>query len=185
MVIEMESFGHKLTGAAIILKQFAIHKCGHEGKPVTGSECMLSMLGKNNENHYITVTQDRQLQDDVRKIPAAPLLYLVQKTPVLDPPSQSSINYSNNRYDIALKVEKELVKNLKEQNGIVTDDNCTKFKKKKKKGANPLSCKKKKTKPQQTINKSKDSTKEEVEKTRRKKVRIAKHVKEMMTIGNK
>lgn len=178
MIIETESLGNKLTGASIILKQFGTHKCGHEGKPVSGSKCILSMLGKENANHYITATQDRQLQETIRKIPAAPLLYLVQKTPVLDPPSEASIKSSNDKFDMALKEEKRLVKNLKEQNGIVTE--ITKFKKRKKKGPNPLSCKKKKTKQQQMKSKPKEYTKGEIENKQRKKLRIPKHVKELI-----
>lgn len=181
VIVETENLGSKLTGALIILKQYTIHKCGHEGKPITGSACLLSMLNKKNDKHYIIATQDRDLQEKIRKVPASPLLYLVQKTPILDPPSEASLKASSSKFDEAFNQEKELVKHLKQQNGIVEEDKF-KFKKKKKKGPNPLSCKKKKSKPQQPISKAKETTKE-LEKKRRKKIRVAKHVKEALKRG--
>lgn len=36
----------------MIIKQFAIHRCGHNDKPVPGSVCLESMLGVNNPNRY-------------------------------------------------------------------------------------------------------------------------------------
>lgn len=175
VIMEIEKLGSKLTGALIILKQYAVHKCGHEGKPIPGSACLLSMLGKRNEKHYVVATQDRDLQEKIRKVPGCPLLYLVQKAPVLEAPSQASTLASHSKYNDALMQEKQLIKHLKEKSGIVETEEI-KFKRKKKKGPNPLSCKKKK-KP---IAKAKDTTPVEVEKKKRKKIRIAKHVKELL-----
>lgn len=41
-----------INGATQIVKQYAIHKCGHEKKPISGSKCLLSMIGKNNSSRY-------------------------------------------------------------------------------------------------------------------------------------
>lgn len=182
VIIETENLGSKLTGALIILKQYPIHKCGHEKKPLPGSACLLSMLGKNNDKHYIMATQDKDLQANVRKIPGVPLLYLFQRAPVLDPPTHVSISAANAKLNGQFEQEKNVIDNLKVQGGIKIDEHKP-FKKKKKKGPNPLSCKKKK-KANQPITKQKNTTKNEIDTKRRKKIRIPKHVKEAI-VNNK
>jgi hypothetical protein len=41
-------FVSALSGATMILKQFPIHKCGHEDAPKPAAKCVKSMLGVNN-----------------------------------------------------------------------------------------------------------------------------------------
>lgn len=45
-------FSAKVYGATQIVKQFAIHRCRHEKKPLSGSNCLLSMIGKDNSSRY-------------------------------------------------------------------------------------------------------------------------------------
>lgn len=50
-IIEMEKLERlepKLYGACIVLKQFGIHKCGHEKEAKPASKCLRSMLGDAN-----------------------------------------------------------------------------------------------------------------------------------------
>ena len=50
-IMEMELLKEKapqLFGATSILKQFAIHKCGHEGEPRPASKCLKSMVADGN-----------------------------------------------------------------------------------------------------------------------------------------
>jgi hypothetical protein len=42
--------GSSVNGALSICKQFAVHKCGHEKKPVPASKCLESMITNNNPN---------------------------------------------------------------------------------------------------------------------------------------
>lgn len=171
----MENLGPKLHGALLILKKYVVHKCGHEGKPILGSHCFLSMLGKKNENHYIIATQDRDLQYRVRSKPGVPLLYLHLKTPILEQPSELSMKAVKDKLADLSELEKSTLDELKLKSGIVSNDE--KPKKRKKKGPNPLSCKKKKQKlSEQAI--SKREGKPEAEKKKRKRIKIPKHVKE-------
>ena len=142
--METENLGSKLYGALVVLRQFSLHSCGHEKQPISGTKCLLSMVANCNEKHYIVATQDRDLQSRLRKSPGVPLMYLHSKAPVLDPPSQISINFSrkllNNRYGIS-PGEESIVQHL------TSDTNSTELKvqkKRKRKEPNPLSCKKKK-----------------------------------------
>lgn len=41
-------------------------------------------------NRYVIATQDRELQDYLRKKPGQPIMYLHKKTPVLEQPSELS-----------------------------------------------------------------------------------------------
>lgn len=162
-----------------IVKQFAVHKCGHEKQKVSGSECLKQMV-KKNENHYIIATQDRELQNHFRKIPAVPIIYLHQVAPILEQPSEATLKLAKLKADNLLsgnKVQREILTKLKEKTGIIEEAPTSK-KKKKKKGVNPLSCLKKKSKPG-TTSKIEKAEPEKVKDTlKRKRVRIPKHIKE-------
>ncbi|KAJ8964816.1 hypothetical protein NQ314_004623 [Rhamnusium bicolor] len=178
-IIEMENLGPKLNGALLILKKYAVHKCGHEGKPILGSKCLLSMLGKNNDNHYIIATQDRDLQDRIRDKPGVPLLYLHMKTPVLEKPAEASVKAAKNKLTVLCKSEITALEQLKVESGLLKNDE-EKPKKKTKKGPNPLSCKKKKVKANIRSHIVKKEGKPEIEKKKRKRIKIPKHVRELM-----
>lgn len=171
----MEKLGHKLKGALKILKDYPAHKCTHKSNPVTGSECLISMLGDKNEKHYLIATQDRDLQNKIRALPGVPLLYLHGRTPVLDEPSETSRQYAKDKLSGILETEKKTLENLKEKHGLPSNDEPSK-KKKRKKGPNPLSCKKK----QKKTGIENKSTKEVsgIQKKKRKKIRIPEHVKQ-------
>ncbi|EFA12229.1 rRNA-processing protein UTP23 homolog [Tribolium castaneum] len=174
-IIEMENLGTKLGGALIILKKFPIHKCGHEGQPVVASECLLSMLGDTNLNHYVIATQDRDLQNNVRHKVGVPLLYLHGKTPVLEQPSEVTVEATRSRAEGLSVSERQKIEKLKLESGLVEAKG--KKVKRKKKGPNPLSCKKKKKNKSGEVDKVVKNTEE---KKKRKKIRIAQHVKEIL-----
>lgn len=182
-MIEAESLGPKVSGAVQILKQYGIHKCGHEGKPISAADCFLSMVNKNNnEKHYIIATQDMDLQKKLRATPAVPILYLHYKAPTLEKPSDLSAEVARKKCATLSQWEKTAVETLRKEGGIAEDE-VKKPKKKKKKGANPLSCKKKTKKSggvQGVV--KKDSVNDG---KKRKKVRIPKHVKEELLKLNK
>lgn len=174
----MEKLGHKLVGALKILKDYAAHKCIHKLKPVTGSECLLSMLGDKNEKHYILATQDRDLQSKTRTLPAVPLLYLHGRTPVLEEPSEVSHKFAKDKMSGLMDTEKKALEELKAKSGLVTNEDNPK-KKKKKKGPNPLSCKKKKKRTDIKDNNTKTKTDEGgIQRKKRTKIRIPEHVKQ-------
>lgn len=179
---KLSSFSKAVSGAMQIVKQYPIHKCGHEKHTISGTKCLLSMIGKNNSFRYVIATQDRELQDCLRKIPGAPILYLHGKAPTLEAPSQVSREYAKNicRGLGMTEWEKENIKVLKEVAGI-TDGTEVKLKRKKKKGGpNPLSClKKSKNKTQVEVSRNvKEKKSGRIKK--RKKMKIAAHIKEAL-----
>ncbi|KAF5282800.1 hypothetical protein FQR65_LT02797 [Abscondita terminalis] len=182
VIIETERLGKQLTGALIILKNFLVHKCSHQSRPIPGAECLLSMVQNSNSNHYIVATQDHDLQSRIRTLPAVPLVYFVRKTPVLDQPSEASLNEARSMMGLGPK-EKETISLLKAQHGIVETKEMKK-KRRKKRGPNPLSCKKKQKKVS-SVKSGRIEKPSDHEKRKRKKIRISKHVKEILTNTNK
>lgn len=167
----MENLGPKLGGALLILKKYAVHKCGHEGKPITASKCFISMIGKMNANHYIICTQDRDLQEKLRATVGVPLLYLHGKTPVLEQPSDTTSRYVKDKLSGVFLEDTHMIEELKLKNGIISEE--TKPRKKKIRGPNPLSCKKK-VKKSYAVRSESDI---KIDKKKR-KIRIPQHVKD-------
>ncbi|XP_031827298.1 rRNA-processing protein UTP23 homolog [Nomia melanderi] len=184
IILETEklgSFSKAVTGAMQIVKQYPVHKCGHEKHSITGTECLRSMVGESNISRYIVATQDRELQDILRKIPCVPILYLHGKAPTLEAPSQASREHAQNiRERLGMSTwEKENIKTLKKVAGLEDKTEHKLRKKRKKGGPNPLSCLKKKKKPQTGISNNTTGTKSgRVRK--RKKIKLASHVKEIL-----
>ncbi|EFN83695.1 rRNA-processing protein UTP23 homolog [Harpegnathos saltator] len=176
---KLGSFSSSVNGAMQIVKQYIVHKCKHEKKPTSGSKCLQSMIGKDNGSRYIVATQDRELQDKLRIIPGVPIIYLHGKAPTLESPSEASHKYAEAmQKGLGMSMwEKENIKTLKKQAGIVEEENKRK-RKKKKGGPNPLSCLKKKKKIKPTVL-NKTSTKSNKVK-KRKKIKIAPHIKEAL-----
>ncbi|PSN40120.1 hypothetical protein C0J52_19383 [Blattella germanica] len=184
VVLETESLGHNVFGAMIIVKQFAVHRCTHSGKPVPGSICLASMLGNSNTSRYFIATQDKELQETARKIPGTPLIYLHQKAPTLERPSQGSqeIAHVHNQATFQVSRDAENTLKLMKQKFGISETQEVMRKKKKKKGPNPLSCKKKKT----TTKVSTEAESLSVKKGRkRKRIKLPKHVKEHLKLSAK
>ncbi|XP_045761587.1 rRNA-processing protein UTP23 homolog isoform X1 [Maniola jurtina] len=177
IIKETEKIAKKTHGALTILKQFGIHECDHK-EPVSGSQCILSMVGKKNDKHYILATQDRDLQEKMRLKPGVPLLYLHNKSPTLEKPSPASYSKAGqtleaNPFMFISQTQNESLKNMKKTLGVEEKEEVSKvvIKKKKLKNPNPLSCKKKKKKP----GKKQDEKKDKVIEGRVKKRKKSKH----------
>lgn len=177
-IIESEGLGSKFQSTTQLLKEFKVHKCGHEKRPLTGSACMKSMVGK---SHYILATQDRDLQEWVRLKSGIPLVYLHQVAPTLDPPSEASQKAAERQTSKVLdvsKLEGERISFYKKKEGLIQETQESMVRKKKRKGGpNPLSCKKKKSNDGKTeISTNKRSGKVD----KRKRIKVPKHVKELL-----
>lgn len=163
IIKETEQIAKKAEGALTILKQFGVHECGHKD-PILGSKCILSMISKKNEKHYIIATQDRDLQEKIRLKAGVPLLYLHNKSPILDKPSKASYTNAGTSMDANFmfisKTQNETLKNIKKALGVEekVEEQKVIIKKKKSKNPNPLSCKKKKKKPGEKKNVKKENS---------------------------
>ncbi|XP_029023360.1 rRNA-processing protein UTP23 homolog [Betta splendens] len=151
---ELESLGGQLYGAKVILQRFQVRKCPHFKKPVCASECLLSMLEETNPHHYFVATQDPSVTAGLKKVPGVPLLYIVLNTIVLDKPSQVSLDHVQaiQLGNLISPSQQQSIHSLKDEQGISRSDGESQGKKRKRKQhhPNPLSCLKKKKKPQKT-----------------------------------
>uniref|UniRef100_A0A8D7ZSR5 rRNA-processing protein UTP23 homolog n=1 Tax=Culex pipiens TaxID=7175 RepID=A0A8D7ZSR5_CULPI len=179
IITEVDNIGGPLAAVCQLLKKFLVHRCGHEKAPISGSACIKSMTKTCN---YIVATQDRGLQEWVRSKPGVPLFYLHNNlVPTLVQPSEVSVRSAACKSVARVQVREvdtQTLTSLKRKEGILVEEDSgkDKIRRKKKKGKNPLSCKKsKKRKEQGTV--MKDAVQDHaIEKKKRKRVKLAKHV---------
>lgn len=183
IIIETEKISKKTQGALTILKQFGIHECGHKD-PITGSHCILSMIGKKNDKHYILASQDRDLQEKLRKKAGTPLLYLHNKSPTLEKPSKASYDKAGrileaDSHIFVTETQNVALQQMKKSLGIemTVEEPKLPVKRKKTHNPNPLSCKKKRKKTDTAAGKDCIS---ENKIRKRKKKKLPKHIKEQL-----
>lgn len=117
---------------------------------------------------------------------AVPLMYLHNAAPTLEPPSDESHRVADKRAKTAIgmsKPEAERLKVLKEKEGLTsssTGERVRVQRPKKKGGPNPLSCMKKKVKPGAEVPRKVMKVKAGQVEKKRKRVKIPKHVKEVL-----
>lgn len=166
----------------LIVKQFPVHKCGHEKKPISASECLLSLMKNNSVNHYILATQDQSLTERVRQFPGSPIVYMKANAINIEKPSDASNKQANSVVESTTKPndqELESLKELKKQELGITDDIPIR-KKRKVKGPNPLSVKKKKqAKPKPNDIKKVDGT-GAGKRTRKRKMKMPRQMEKLL-----
>lgn len=149
IIIESEKLGSKLFQTVKNLKALQLNRCGHEKNPLTGANCIKSIV---KQNHYVVATQDRDLQASLRRKVGVALMYLHKNIPIIDEPSDATKKFieQNSHNPITTQNEMARIVEMKKKVGLIKEPVNKAFKKKKKpSGPNPLSCKKKK--PSQDI----------------------------------
>merc|ERR1719435_557568 len=131
----------------------------------------MSLLGEKNSQHFIVASQDNGLRYKIRKIPGVPLLLLHGNCPTLEKPSGMTQEFIEKSSDEKTLLNSHEAKTIKELKREVFGEEETMKKKKRKgpKGPNPLSCKKKKVKPQISLHGVKDKMESEGKKKKRRK----------------
>lgn len=178
---ETESLGKAVYGAYVILGRYQVRRCGHKDKPVSASSCIMSMVADSNKNHYFVATLDPDLSQAVNRNPVTPLLYIHFSAIVLEKPSASSLAAASSLTSSKINpttLEKSTLAKLKGDS-----DDGEKRKKRKRRGPkepNPLSVKKKKKKNDGGLPAMKRGETEGKKKRRRKRVKLAAHVKEQL-----
>lgn len=134
------------------------------------------------KNNYIVATQDREIQEWLRLRPGQPIMYLHNRTPVLEQPSDVSKKFIQKKLDKSLDFNKDdetKLSILKKNEGMsVTGEPVKKLKKFKIKHPNPLSCKKKKK--AKALGHAVANAGGSITKKARSRVKIPKHVKEIL-----
>lgn len=170
MIMETEKLGPKFIPVANKLKSIQLNKCGHEKNPISGSECIKALI---KDNRYVIATQDRELQDWIRNQVGIALLYLHNVVPTLEEPSPASRKFVARKSKRSVNVssfEGQQLAQMKKREGIVEVKKIIKKKFKKKSGPNPLSCKKKKSKINNSLTKDSSVNKKKPRKVKTVKV---------------
>lgn len=182
IIEETKRLGKPLHGAYLVVSQFPVHNCGHE-EPVSASKCLSSFIIDNrNKDHYIVATQDHRLRLKIAKQTICPLLKLANNALCLEKPTTKVLGkVDRTHHFLANKIsdeERVKVDELKKEENLLEIINERPRKRKGPSGPNPLSCKKKKNKP--AIQKKSDAPEESNKKRKKKRVRIPRHVKQLL-----
>jgi U3 small nucleolar RNA-associated protein 23 len=88
-LLEIPDFAESSSAA----RTLDMARCTHE-TPVPATECMLSMVGQHNEEHFFIASQDVELRKRLRTVPGAALLFLSTAGLILEPPSETQQNFA-------------------------------------------------------------------------------------------
>ncbi|KAJ3690949.1 hypothetical protein LUZ61_020113 [Rhynchospora tenuis] len=86
IVGEIKSLGPSHTETWEAAKQLMVARCDHE-KRVSGTNCILSVIGENNSEHFFVGTQDPDLRKKFREVPGVPVIYGLKNSLFLEQPS--------------------------------------------------------------------------------------------------
>ncbi|CAJ0603549.1 unnamed protein product [Cylicocyclus nassatus] len=137
VLAELENLGSPVYGALLICRQFTVDMCPHTPHR-SPTECLAHLARRATTGHtkYIIATNDDLLSEKLRSIAGTPILYIKYNAILLDRVSEKS--------KTTAETSKSEIERVKEMKAAVLGDVEKKKKKRKIKGANPLSCKKKK-----------------------------------------
>ena len=161
---EVQSIENKIPGLLKLLSQYKVEECSHG--LLSPTNCIRDYIGNKNQSKYFVATQDNFLRIQLRNIPGVPLIFFEQNMLLMDKPSKRSIEASERREDLKEDPQKKEKKILNEKKEEIKDFLVAEFKeskyykrkqeeyklnklmgyiRKKAKGPNPLSIKKKKS----------------------------------------
>ncbi|KAJ3000889.1 Small subunit processome component [Globomyces sp. JEL0801] len=157
---ELKKLGPDVRPSAAFAKKLEKRRCQHS-PAVPASQCLKEIIGETNQFNYCIATQDLELRNQLRLIPGIPLMYINKSVLILEPASKATMDKVQ---------ENELKKTLpKPFEKIKKDDgDVVEIKKRKVKGVNPLSMKKKKV--EKVGKKTVGEEKKKRPRTRKKKV---------------
>ncbi|KAJ3883067.1 Fcf1-domain-containing protein [Lentinula edodes] len=125
--------------AVDLAKTFERRKCNHR-EPISGDDCLASVVGDSNKHRYVIATQSDALRGKLRLIPAVPIVHINRSVMILEPPSDMTIRAKT------LMEQKALTSTTPAEKALLASSSTDPPLKKKRgpKGPNPLSIKKKK-----------------------------------------
>ncbi|PVZ96745.1 hypothetical protein BB558_007334 [Smittium angustum] len=142
---DLRDGGERTIGGLVMSRKYERRRCTHN-KPVPGIQCIEEIIGEENKFNYCIGVQDNDLRKKLRKIEGIPIVHVNRSVLILEPPSDlTKAKYKeleNGKMGISVEEAKRLETiNPKEKKVTVPK------RKKKIKGPNPLSVKKKSIKP--------------------------------------
>ncbi|XP_047332755.1 rRNA-processing protein UTP23 homolog [Impatiens glandulifera] len=168
VLAELKSLGESYSESFEVARDLMIARCDHE-KRHSAVSCIMEVVGDKNSEHFFVATQDADLRKNFQQVPGVPVVFGLRNALLLETPSASQRQFvkfteedrshmSELEFKMLKKIEKgsdldeheepqnietEMLSNVKGGKGIEAKDKAQ-FKRKKPKGPNPLSCKKRK-----------------------------------------
>mmetsp|Transcript_22526 Transcript_22526/g.31345 ORF Transcript_22526/g.31345 Transcript_22526/m.31345 type:complete len:252 (-) Transcript_22526:268-1023(-) len=139
---ELKSLGQSFRDSATASKQMIHFKCSHE-TPIPAADCVQSLVGDRNLENLIIATQDAHLKGGLLKSEGiVPVLFVTPFGIQLEPPSK----HQKNKFLVMEKGSLKVPEHERAAVGLAQRGQArSQPTKRKEKGANPLSCKKRKT----------------------------------------
>ncbi|CAN6205214.1 unnamed protein product [Urochloa humidicola] len=173
IIAELRRLGRSHAESFDNAQLLATTKCEHD-KVVSAVNCVLSLIGDKNPEHFFVATQDADLREKLREIPGVPVIYGLKNSLFIEQPSVQQRKFAQldeeKRLNMDISEYKKLMKAASEGKAAASENGSdrerherpissllknalgvadkSKFKRNRAKGPNPLSCKKKKPKPQ-------------------------------------
>ncbi|KAJ3026345.1 UNVERIFIED_CONTAM: hypothetical protein HDU68_005790 [Siphonaria sp. JEL0065] len=144
---ELRALGDDFSSTVEAAKKLERRRCNHT-TPIGATECLKSIIGTENKHKYGVASQDHDLRVHLRTVAGTPLLYIMNSVLLLEPPSvdtQRRVAQIELEKTLPKKFEEGAIKKLNPDVKVASEP--TRTFKKKPKGPNPLSIKKKKTMP--------------------------------------
>mmetsp|Transcript_21617 Transcript_21617/g.88175 ORF Transcript_21617/g.88175 Transcript_21617/m.88175 type:complete len:315 (-) Transcript_21617:1339-2283(-) len=152
VVSELRSLGEEFSAASLMASRARRVDCPHASKRVPASECILELF-KEEQHGMLLGTVDKELISAVRAIGGVPIVTISSGSLILETPSTQSRS-------LALEIERNKRKrsSLPPPKPAAEDSLTPRFRRRKARGPNPLSVKKKKT-TESTVTKKKKKKK--------------------------
>ncbi|KAJ3340005.1 hypothetical protein HDU93_007554 [Gonapodya sp. JEL0774] len=141
---EIRLLGPQMAPVASFLRSLERRHCPHAAQPLQAAACIEEVIGPENKHRYCVGTQDGELKRKLGAIGATPLVYIYKSAVLLDGPSAKT-------FDLARQIEAAKGLPSSHENPLLVKKVSKAEKKKEKKalkrkrpkGPNPLSVKKK------------------------------------------
>ncbi|KAG1359547.1 rRNA-processing protein UTP23 [Cocos nucifera] len=179
---ELKSLGESHYESLEAAQQLITARCDHERR-VSAMACIESVIGEGNSEHFFVATQDADIRKKFREVPGVPVIYGLRNSLFIEQPSALQREYvkstegkrlhaNESEFRKLLKrelkgglandsgnevlEEAQLMRNISTAKKMLGVAEKSKFKRKKAKGPNPLSCKKKKRKDDSSVQQNED-----------------------------
>lgn len=166
---ELRSKGEDENVKAIMTaKRCERRRCPHTAKPIPSAECLADVVGESNKFRYCVATQDVPLAQKLRAIPGVPIIHFQKTVLVLEALSKATKQFieKNTLEKTAVPAkEAERLQSAK----LIQDEEKPIHKKRKVKGPNPLSVKKKTRLPDPPKKKKRKSEETDAKNTKKRK----------------
>jgi U3 small nucleolar RNA-associated protein 23 len=142
---DLRALGGEFAAARRAAKAFALHKCGHEEALASATDCLAAQVAAGNPEHFLVATQDRDLQRRVLAERGGAVIFASANGPQLAAPPAAAARSPAAARGVAAAAEAggRVLAELAEAELAERPREKSLFRRKRAKGANPLSAKKK------------------------------------------